>query len=199
MAIPISLVAAGLVLYWSGADVNTMILAGLVVAVGVVVDDAIIDVENILRRLRQNRARGRAAVDRRVILEASLEVRGAIIYATVITLVAVVPVFFIGGLSGSFFRPLVGAYALAVGVSLVVALTVTPALALILLRNGAVERRIATGEPCLQRGYTPRAVPDRPQPQARLRHGRRHRRAGRSRSSRCSGSRCCRRSRSATS
>jgi CzcA family heavy metal efflux pump len=154
LAIPISLVAAGLVLYWSGAVVNTMILAGLVVAVGVVVDDAIIDVENILRRLRQNRLAGSPRSTRRVILEASLEVRGAIIYATVITLVAVVPVFFIAGLSGSFFRPLVGAYALAVGVSLGVALSVTPALALILLRNAAVERRISPVTRVLQGGYT---------------------------------------------
>ena len=75
VAIPISLVTAGLVLYWSGAVVNTMILAGLVVAVGVVVDDAIIDVENILRRLRQNRLAGSPISTARVILRASLEVR----------------------------------------------------------------------------------------------------------------------------
>jgi CzcA family heavy metal efflux pump len=153
-AIPISLVAAGLVLYWSGAVVNTMILAGLVVAVGVVVDDAIIDVENILRRLRQNRAEGIERSTARVILEASLEVRGAILYATVITLVAVVPVFFISGLSGSFFRPLIGAYALAVAASLLVALTVTPALALILLRGAPLERRESPVARTLKRGYT---------------------------------------------
>jgi CzcA family heavy metal efflux pump len=155
-AIPISLVAAGLVLYWSGAVVNTMILAGLVVAVGVVVDDAIIDVENILRRLRQNRQEEPAArkPTSRVILDASIEVRGAILYATIITLVAVVPVFFIDGLSGSFFRPLIGAYALAVGASLVVALTVTPALALILLRNASLERRESPVTRVLQRRYT---------------------------------------------
>ncbi len=154
VAIPISLVTAGLVLYWSGAVVNTMILAGLVVAVGVVVDDAIIDVENILRRLRQNRLAGSPISTARVILRASLEVRGAILYATIITLVAVVPVFFIGGLSGSFFRPLITAYALAVGASLVVALTVTPALSLILLRNAPVERRQSPVTRTLQRGYT---------------------------------------------
>jgi CzcA family heavy metal efflux pump len=154
VAIPISLVAAGLVLYWSGAVVNTMILAGLVVAVGVVVDDAIIDVENILRRLRQNRQEGTKRSAARVILEASLEVRGAIFYATIITLVAVVPVFFIAGLSGSFFRPLIGAYALAVAASLVVALTITPALALILLRGAPLERRESPVARGLKRGYT---------------------------------------------
>jgi CzcA family heavy metal efflux pump len=153
-AIPISLVAAGLVLYWSGAVVNTMILAGLVVAVGVVVDDAIIDVENILRRLRQHRLEGGTESTAGVILRASLEVRGAILYATIITLIAVVPVFFIGGLSGSFFRPLIGAYALAVIASLVVALTVTPALALILLRKAPIERRISPVTRWLQGRYT---------------------------------------------
>lgn len=154
IAIPVSLVAAGLVLYWSGAVVNTMILAGLVVAVGVVVDDAIIDVENILRRLRQNRRAGSPRSTARVVLEASLEVRGAILYATIITLVAVVPVFFIEGLSGTFFRPLIGAYALAVTASLVVALTLTPALALILLNRAPVERRESPVAKALQRGYT---------------------------------------------
>ncbi len=152
-SIPISLVAAGLVLYWTGAVVNTMILAGLVVAVGVVVDDAIIDVENILRRLRQHRLEGSQVPAARIILNASLEVRGAILYATIITLVAVVPVFFITGLSGSFFRPLIGAYALAIGASLVVALTVTPALALIMLRNAPVERRKSPVTRWLQGGY----------------------------------------------
>ena len=89
-----------------------------------------------------------------MVLKASLEVRGAILYATLITLVAVVPVFFIGGLSGSFFRPLIGAYALAVGASLLVALTLTPAMALILLRKAPIERRTSPVTAVLQRGYT---------------------------------------------
>jgi CzcA family heavy metal efflux pump len=155
VAIPLSLVAAGLVLYQSGAVINTMILAGLVVAVGVVVDDAIIDVENILRRLRQHRRDGTGGSTMRIILEASLEVRSAILYATIINLVAVVPVFFIEGLTGAFFQPLIAAFALAVLASLIVALTVTPAMALLLLRNAPLERRdvppLVRG---LQRGYT---------------------------------------------
>ena len=97
-AIPLSLVAAGLVLYWRGVTINTMVLAGLVIALGDVVDDAIIDVENIVRRLRQHRAEGSDRVDARVILEASLEVRSAIVYATLIEVVAILPIFFAGGL-----------------------------------------------------------------------------------------------------
>ena len=148
VAIPLSLVAAGVVLTLRGATINTMILAGFAVAVGVVVDDAIIDMENIVRRLRLRAASGTPAPLMRTILEASLEVRGAILYATLINVVAVVPVLFVGGLTGSFFQPLALSYALAVLVSMVVALTVTPALSLILLSHGGLRRR----EPLLVRG-----------------------------------------------
>jgi CzcA family heavy metal efflux pump len=153
LAIPLSLVAAIVVLDLNGVTINVMLLAGLVVAVGVVVDDAIIDVENITRRLRQNHAAGAPRSTARVILEASLEVRSAITYATLIILVAVVPVFLLGGLSGSFFQPLVLAYGLAVLVSLLVAITVTPALCLLLLRNAPLQRQSPLLL-ALQRGYT---------------------------------------------
>ena len=96
-AIPLSLMAAALVLYLRGETINTMVLAGFVISVGVVVDDAIIDIENIVRRLRQHR-RGRRQADRpccRCVLEASLEVRRAIVYATLIIVLAVMPVFFV--------------------------------------------------------------------------------------------------------
>ncbi len=141
VAIPLSLTAAALVLYATGATINTMILAGFVIAVGVVVDDAIIDIENITRRLRQYRAEGSDRSTASIILESSLEVRGAIIYATLIDVVALMPVLLIEGLSGAFFRPLAIAYGLAVLASLVVALTVTPALGLVLLANAPIERR----------------------------------------------------------
>jgi CzcA family heavy metal efflux pump len=141
VAIPLSLMAAALVLQLRGATINTMILAGLVISVGVVVDDAIIDIENIVRRLRQHRLAGSSASTASIILESSLEVRGAIIYATLIDVVAIAPVFFIQGLSGAFFQPLAISYGLAVLASLMVALTVTPAMALILLRNASVEHR----------------------------------------------------------
>jgi CzcA family heavy metal efflux pump len=153
LAIPLSLVAAALVLHLEGATINTMILAGFAVAVGVVVDDAIIDMENVVRRLRLRRAQGQRTSVGRVILEASLEVRGAILYATLINVVAVLPVVFITGLTGSFFRPLALAYALAVLASMVVALTITPALALILLGGKPPRRREPPVVKVLKRGY----------------------------------------------
>ncbi|MDX6534900.1 MAG: hypothetical protein QOF68_2644 [Gaiellales bacterium] len=136
IAIPLSLVAAVVVLELRDVTINVMVLAGLVVAIGVVVDDAIIDVENIVRRLRQARAEQAGISTFRVVLEASVEVRTAITYATVINVVAIVPVLFLEGLSGSFFQPLVISYGLAVLVSMLVALSVTPALCLILLSSG---------------------------------------------------------------
>src|SRR5918997_1242087 len=153
VAIPLSLVAAGLVLYLRGAAINTMVLAGFIIAVGVVVDDAIIDVENIMRRLRQARQEGSTKSTGAIILDGSLEVRSAIVYATLIDAAALLPVFFLGGLSGAFFRPLAISYALAVLASMVVALTVTPALALILLRKAPLDRRVSPFVPWLQRHY----------------------------------------------
>ena len=139
-AIPLSLIAATLVLTALGATLNTMVIAGLVIAMGEVVDDAIIDVENIVRRLRLNRTLARPRSAFRVVLDASLEVRSAVVYASLIVILVFVPVFFLEGLSGSFFRPLALAYVLAILASLLVALTVTPALSLMLL-TGPSERR----------------------------------------------------------
>ena len=155
IAIPLSLVAAIVALGLKGATINVMLLAGLVVAVGVVVDDAIIGAENITRRLRQQRATGADQSLRstaRTILAATLEVRSSITYATLIILVAVVPVFLLGGLSGSFFQPLVLAYGLAVLVSMLVALTITPALCLLLLRDAKIKRE-SPFLTVLKRGY----------------------------------------------
>jgi CzcA family heavy metal efflux pump len=155
LTIPLALTATMLVLNWMGQTVNTMILAGLVIALGAVVDDAIIDVENIVRRLRQHRrAGGGRASTGRVILEASLEVRSPIVFATLIIVAAVIPVFLLEGLTGAFFRPLALSYTLAIVASMVVALTVTPALTLILLRNTPIERRDSPVVRVLQRGYT---------------------------------------------
>jgi CzcA family heavy metal efflux pump len=154
VSIPLSLMAAGLALYARGATINTMVLAGLVIAVGVVVDDAIVDIENIVRRLRQYRREGTDKSTAAIVLESSLEVRGPIIYATLIIVVAAVPVYFLQGLTGAFFRPLALSYALAVLASLVVALTVTPALALLLRRRAPLERRESPVVGWLQRGYT---------------------------------------------
>jgi CzcA family heavy metal efflux pump len=152
LAIPLSLVGAVLILELFDVVINVMILAGLVVAIGVVVDDAIIDVENIVRRLRQARAEGRKTSTFQVVLDASVEVRSAIIYATLIDVVAILPVFFLGGLSGSFFKPLVLAYGLAVMVSLLIATTVTPALCFLLLSKGHTQRESPLTR-ALRRGY----------------------------------------------
>ena len=154
VTIPLSLVAAGLVLATVGATINTMVLAGFVIALGVIVDDAIIDIENIVRRLRQYRREGSTRSTARIVLDASLEVRGPIIHATLIIIVSTVPILFLGGLTGSFFRPLAFAYGLAILASLVVALTVTPALALILLSRSRLERHESPVVRWLQRGYT---------------------------------------------
>jgi CzcA family heavy metal efflux pump len=128
VAIPLSLTAAALVLYARGETLNTMVLAGLVIALGVIVDDAIIDVESITRRLRE----GRGESVTRVILEASLQTRRTLVFGTLIVVLPLLPVFFMRGVSGALFRPLALSYTLAVLASLVVALTVTPALSAIL-------------------------------------------------------------------
>src|ERR1700733_1158932 len=154
LAIPLSLAAAEIVLVALGTTINTMILAGFAVAVGVVVDDAIIDMENIVRRLRAWRASGRMISPFHVVLAASLEVRVAIFYATLINIIAVIPVMLVGGLTGAFFEPLALAYALAVLASMVVALTVTPALGYILLRDARLKEAEPPVVRVLKHGYS---------------------------------------------
>ncbi len=135
MSIPLSLLAAVLVLDWRGISLNTMTLGGFAVAIGVVVDDAIIDVENILRRLRENAALSAPRELWRVVLDASIEVRSAVVYATFIVAVVFMPVLTMSGLQGRFFGPLGTAFILSIMASLAVALTVTPAMALMFLGN----------------------------------------------------------------
>jgi Cu/Ag efflux pump CusA len=151
--IPVSMMVALLVLDLQGATINVMVLAGLVIAIGAVVDDAIVDVENVVRRLRQYRKEGSDKPTEDIVLDASLEVRNTIVYASLIEISALLPVFFMQGLSGSFFRPLAGAYVVAGLVSPLVALTLTPALILILLSNAPVEHRESPIIPWLHRGY----------------------------------------------
>ncbi|NVO85380.1 efflux RND transporter permease subunit [Hymenobacter terrestris] len=137
LALPTSLIAAALALRYSGKTIDTMVLAGLIIALGEVVDDAIIDVENIMRRLRLNKAAGSPKTAFAVVYEASMEVRSAVIYGSVIVALVLLPIFLLPGLSGAFFQPLAFAYVLAILASLFVALTLTPALALLLLPKAA--------------------------------------------------------------
>ncbi|MGZ3285354.1 MAG: efflux RND transporter permease subunit, partial [Xanthobacteraceae bacterium] len=132
-AIPLSLLTATIVLERLGASLDTMTLGGLAIAIGVVVDDAVIDVENIVRRLRVNRRSPQPQPFARVVLNATLEVRSAVVYATIAVILVVLPVMTLSGTAGRLFAPLGLAYTTAVLASLAVALTLTPALSMMLL------------------------------------------------------------------
>ncbi|MDB6033922.1 MAG: heavy metal efflux pump, cobalt-zinc-cadmium, partial [Verrucomicrobiales bacterium] len=146
-AIPLSLLSAIILLDRFGVSLNTITLGGLAIAIGEVVDDAIIDVENIFRRLRENQSLAKPRPIFKVVLEASLEVRSAVVYATFIVALVFLPVLTLTGLQGKFFAPLALSYILAIMASLGVALTLTPALSLIFFRKGVR----STSEPWLQR------------------------------------------------
>ncbi|MDE2267172.1 MAG: efflux RND transporter permease subunit [Alphaproteobacteria bacterium] len=134
LAIPLSLVAAVAVLNWRGETLNTMTLGGFAVSLGVLVDDAIIGIENILRRLRENALSGRPRTRLDVILESALEVRGPVIYATLVVIAVFLPELFSTSVQGRFVGPLAFSFILAVLASLAVALTATPALCALFLR-----------------------------------------------------------------
>ena len=135
LAIPLSLLGTMIVLYLLGMDINTMTLGGMCIAIGSLVDDAIIDVENVHKRLRQNRMLPIA--ERKsvfaVVFEASSEIRASIIHATLIIMATFMPLFFLSGLEGRMLKPLGIAYLVALGMSLLVAMTVTPLLCKIML------------------------------------------------------------------
>jgi CzcA family heavy metal efflux pump len=141
-AIPLSLLAAVVVLQQSGITLNTMTLGGLAIAIGEVVDDAVIGVENITRRLRENKRRAEPRLAARVVFEATFEVRSAVVYATFAVILVFLPVVTLSGVAGRLFAPLGITYISAVLASLVVAVTITPALSLLLLPQRARE-----GEP----------------------------------------------------
>ncbi|MFC0401406.1 efflux RND transporter permease subunit [Paraburkholderia rhizosphaerae] len=141
VAIPLSMLVAIVLLTSLGVSLNTMTLGGLAIALGEVVDDAIIDVENIYRRLRENRLRRVPLPAFRVVLRASVEVRSAVVFATFIVVLIFLPVLTLTGVAGKLFAPLGVAYILAVLASLGVALTLTPAMALGLLTHGSLPER----------------------------------------------------------
>jgi CzcA family heavy metal efflux pump len=157
-ALPLSLAVAFLVLWATGLSINVMTLGGLAVAIGELVDDAIIDVENVFRRLHENA--GRAAEQRRpvlrVIWDASNEIRSSVVFATVIICMVFVPLLFLQGIEGRFFRPLGIAYIVSTFASLIVALTVTPALCrLVLAKVGSKGRGDGFLVRWLKRYYAP--------------------------------------------
>ncbi|MCS4178610.1 CzcA family heavy metal efflux pump [Salinibacter ruber] len=139
LAIPLSLSVAMVVMYGLGVTINTMTLGGLAIAIGALVDDAIIDVENVFRRLKENaqRPEGEQKSVLRVVYEASMEVRGPILNATLIISVVFVPLFFLSGVQGRLLQPLGLAYIVAILASLFVAVTVTPVLCYYLLPQSA--------------------------------------------------------------
>jgi CzcA family heavy metal efflux pump len=138
LAIPVSLIAAVIVLLETGVHLNIMVLGGLAIALGEVVDDAIIDTENIYRRLRENHRADFPLPITEVIHSASLEVRGSVVYASFIVALVFVPLLTLNGVAGRLFAPLGFSYILAILASLLVALTLTPALCYLLLRSVAV-------------------------------------------------------------
>jgi len=126
VAIPLSLAVTALVFHWLGQSINVMTLGGLAIAIGELVDDAVVDVENILRRLKQNRAADNPRSVLEVVRSASVEVRSGIVYATVIVVLVFVPLFALPGIEGRLFTPLGIAYIVSIGASMLVSMTVTP-------------------------------------------------------------------------
>ncbi|MDP3087797.1 MAG: efflux RND transporter permease subunit [Methylotenera sp.] len=138
-AIPLSLLAAIIVLSYFNIGLNIMVLGGLAIALGEVVDDAIIDTENIFRRLKENRLLAQPQAIHRVVFDASMEVRSSVVYATIIVVLVFMPLLTLSGVAGKLFAPLGYAYIAAIIASLVVALTITPALCYLLLGKAKLD------------------------------------------------------------
>ncbi|MBM3845049.1 MAG: efflux RND transporter permease subunit [Verrucomicrobia bacterium] len=159
VAIPLSLLTTVLALKAWGASINTMTLGGMAIAIGALVDDAVIDVENVFRRLRENHL---LPLEQRrgflqVVSDASIEIRSSIVFATLIIGIVFVPVFFLTGVEGRLLQPLGVAYLVALAASLLVAVTVTPVLCYLFLPNarGVRVEHEPRGVRWLKRGYGP--------------------------------------------
>lgn len=152
-AIPLSLLTAIVVMHYFGISLNIMVLGGLAIALGEVVDDAIIDTENIFRRLRENRLLPSPLPTYRVVFNASMEVRSSVVYATIIVAMVFLPLLTLGGVAGKLFAPLGIAYILAIMASLAVALTLTPALCYLLLGKARLESEDAPVIKTIKKSY----------------------------------------------
>lgn len=165
LAIPMSLLVAVIFMKFLGATINTMTLGGMAIAIGALVDDAIIDVENVTRRLRENAASSLPKPILSVVYEASKEIRGAIVFATLIIVLVFLPLFFLSGVEGRLLRPLGLAYIISLAASLITALTLTPVLCALVLAKGETKKKPkeAALVRLLKRGYSPllRATIDR--------------------------------------
>jgi CzcA family heavy metal efflux pump len=156
-AIPVSILATAIVFWWMGLSINTMTLGGLAIAIGELVDDAVVDVENIFRRLRENREKGNPRSVFDVVVGASQEVRSGIVYATMIIILVFVPLFALTGIEGRLFAPLGKAYIISILMSLVVSITLTPVMAYYMLpglkrldhSEGWLVRRLKAGNRAL--------------------------------------------------
>lgn len=146
-ALPLSLLLGMIILNWTGQGINTMTLGGLVVAIGSVVDDAIVDMENVYRRLRENQLAGNPKPQLQVVFDGSVEVRVSVLFSTVIIAVVFAPIFVLSGVEGRIFTPMGMAYLLSILASTLVALTLTPALCALMLTN----RRLPMTETWLER------------------------------------------------
>lgn len=152
-AIPLSLLTAIIVLEYFGIGLNIMVLGGLAIALGEVVDDAIIDTENIFRRLRENRLLSTPRPLYQVVFDASMEVRSSVVYATIIVVMVFLPLLTLSGVAGKMFAPLGFAYISAIMASLVVALTLTPALCYLMLGHAKLESEDPPLIRVIKRGY----------------------------------------------
>jgi Cu/Ag efflux pump CusA len=153
LVIPVTLLAGLGILYLRGESLNVMVLAGLVIALGIVIDEVVIDMDQLMRRLRQNQASPSPMPVENVILEALSETRNTIFFGALITLLAIMPVFFVEGSTGALLKPLAISYSLAVVAALLAALFLTPALCLIFLPNTKLDERGSPFVNWLQRRY----------------------------------------------
>ena len=153
ITIPLALIAAAFVLYVQGTTINAAIMAGLALGLAIVIDEAVVDVQHVMERLRERRLAGSDTPTAEIVLSAASEMRGPAVYATLIILLVLLPVAFMQGLYGALLPPVAISFGLAILAAMLVALTITPALAVLLFSRGSVMRHEPATARILQRGY----------------------------------------------